>query len=127
VVAAAGSKRSAPESLEELRLRLRDFVAERDWDKFHSPKNLAMALAVECAELVEQFQWLSEEQSARPDAARLARVEAELADILVYLVRIADRLDVDLLAATGRKLEENARKYPAERVRGKALKYDEYD
>jgi len=127
VVAAAGSKRSAPESLEELRLRLRDFVAERDWDKFHSPKNLAMALAVECAELVEQFQWLTEEQSARPDAARLARVEAELADILVYLVRIADRLDVDLLAATGRKLEENARKYPAERVRGKALKYDEYD
>jgi len=127
VVAAAGSKRSAPGSLEELRLRLRDFVAERDWDKFHSPKNLAMALAVECAELVEQFQWLTEEQSARPDAARLARVEAELADILVYLVRIADRLDVDLLAATGRKLEENARKYPAERVRGKALKYDEYD
>jgi len=127
VVAAAGSGRGAPESLEELRLRLRDFVAERDWDKFHSPKNLAMALAVECAELVEQFQWLTEEQSARPDAARLARVEAELADILVYLVRIADRLDVDLLAATGRKLEENARKYPAERVRGKALKYDEYD
>jgi len=127
VVAAAGSGRGAPESLEELRLRLRDFVAERDWDKFHSPKNLAMALAVECAELVEQFQWLTEEQSARPDAARLARVEAELADILVYLVRIADRLDIDLLAATGRKLEENARKYPAERVRGKALKYDEYD
>jgi len=127
VVAAAGSKRSAPESLEELRLRLKDFVAERDWDRFHSPKNLAMALAVECAELVEQFQWLTEEQSVRPDAARLARVEAELADILVYLVRIADRLDVDLLAATGRKLEENARKYPAERVRGKALKYDEYD
>lgn len=127
MVAAAGSGRGAPESLEELRLRLRDFVAERDWDKFHSPKNLAMALAVECAELVEQFQWLTEEQSARPDAARLARVEAELADILVYLVRIADRLDIDLLAATGRKLEENARKYPAERVRGKALKYDEYD
>ena len=127
MVAAAVCGRGAPESLEELRLRLRDFVAERDWDKFHSPKNLAMALAVECAELVEQFQWLTEEQSVRPDAARLARVEAELADILVYLVRIADRLDVDLLAATGRKLEENARKYPAERVRGKALKYDEYD
>jgi len=127
VVAAAGSGRGAPESLEELRLRLRDFVAERDWDQFHSPKNLAMALAVECAELVEQFQWLTEEQSARPDTARRARVEAELADILVYLVRIADRLEVDLLAATGRKLEENARKYPAERVRGKALKYDEYD
>jgi len=117
----------APESLEELRLRLRDFVAERDWDQFHSPKNLAMALVVECAELVEQFQWLTEEQSTRLDAVRRERVEAELADILVYLVRIADRLEVDLLAATGAKLEQNARKYPAERVRGKALKYDEYD
>ena len=83
-----------------LRDRLRAFVAERDWDQFHSPKNLSMALAVEAA---------------------------ELADILVYLVRIADRLDVDLLQAAAIKLEENARKYPAERVRGKALKYDEYD
>jgi dCTP diphosphatase len=127
VVAAAGPMQGAPESLEELRLHLRDFVAERDWEQFHSPKNLAMALAVECAELLEQFQWLTEEQSTRLDPARRARVEAELADILVYLVRIADRLGVDLLAATGRKLAENARKYPAERVRGKALKYDEYD
>jgi len=127
VVAAPGRTPVAPESLEELRLRLRDFVAERDWDQFHSPKNLAMALVVECAELVEQFQWLTEEQSTRLDAVRRERVEAELADILVYLVRIADRLEVDLLAATGAKLEQNARKYPAERVRGKALKYDEYD
>ena len=127
MVAAAGPMQGAPESLEELRLRLRDFVAKRDWEQFHSPKNLAMALAVECAELLEQFQWLTEEQSTRLDPARRARVEAELADILVYLVRIADRLGVDLLAATGRKLAENARKYPAERVRGKALKYDEYD
>jgi len=116
----------APESLEQLRRRLREFVAERDWEQFHSPKNLAMALSVECAELVEVFQWLTEAQSTTLDEARRARVEAELADILVYLVRLADRLDVDLLAATGRKLEENARKYPAERVRGKALKYDEY-
>ena len=113
--------------LYDLRSRLRAFVAERDWEQFHSPKNLSMALAVEAAELVEIFQWLSEAESAEPDADRLARVEAELADILVYLVRIADRLDVDLLQAAGRKLHENASKYPAERVRGRALKYDEYE
>lgn len=113
--------------LAELRDRLRAFVAERDWDQFHSPKNLSMALSVEAAELVEIFQWLTEDQSAVLDSRRRARVEAELADILVYLVRIADRLDVDLLQAAARKLEDNARKYPSERVRGQALKYDEYD
>lgn len=113
--------------LAELKARLRAFVAERDWDQFHSPKNLSMALAVEAAELVEIFQWLTESESAVMDGDRRARVEAELADVLVYLVRIADRLDVDLLQAAARKLEENARKYPAERVRGRAQKYDEYD
>ena len=113
--------------LAELRDRLRAFVSERDWEQFHSPKNLSMALAVEAAELVEIFQWLTEAESGVLDEVRRARVEAELADILVYLVRIADRLDVDLLQAAGRKLGENARKYPVERVRGKALKYDEYD
>lgn len=113
--------------LAELKRRLRTFVAERDWDQFHSPKNLSMALSVEAAELVEIFQWLTEAESAVLDSDRRARVEAELADILVYLVRIADRLDVDLLQAATRKLEDNARKYPAERVRGQALKYDEYD
>jgi len=113
--------------LDDLRQRLRAFVAERDWDQFHSPKNLSMALSVEAAELVEIFQWLTEAQSSVLDTARRARVEAELADILVYLVRIADRVEVDLLQAATRKLEENARKYPADRVRGQALKYDEYD
>jgi len=113
--------------LAQLRDRLRAFVAERDWEQFHSPKNLSMALSVEAAELVEIFQWLTEAESAVLDSPRRARVEAELADILVYLVRIADRLDVDLLQAASRKLEENARKYPAERVRGQARKYDEYD
>ena len=81
----------------------------------------------EAAELVEIFQWLTEPQSDVLDNDRRARAEAELADILIYLVRIADRLDVDLLQASARKLEENARKYPADRVRGQALKYDEYD
>lgn len=113
--------------LESLRQRIAAFVAERDWDQFHNPKNLAMALAVEVAELAEIFQWLSAEQSATLDAPRRRRVEDELADVLVYLVRIADRLDIDLLAVTARKLEDNARKYPAERVRGQARKYDEYD
>lgn len=113
--------------LESLRRRVAAFAAERDWDQFHTPKNLAMALGVEAAELAEIFQWLTAEQSETLDAGRRRRVEEELADVLVYLVRIADRLDIDLLAAAARKLEENARKYPAERVRGQARKYDEYD
>jgi len=113
--------------LGDLKARVRAFVEERDWDQFHSPKNLAMALAVESAELVEIFQWLTEAESAVLDGKRRARAEAELADILIYLVRIADRLDVDLLAAASGKLEDNARKYPADRVRGLARKYDEYD
>lgn len=112
--------------LAELKERLRAFVAERDWDQFHSPKNLAMALSVEASELVEIFQWLTEEQSAALDAGQRQRAAGELADILWFLVRIADRLDIDLLQAAGEKLERNAAKYPAERVRGQALKYDEY-
>jgi len=112
--------------LEELKERLRAFVRERDWDRFHSPKNLAMALSVEAAELVEIFQWLTEEQSANLDADRRRRAAEEMADVLWYLVRIADRLDIDLLQAAGEKLGRNAAKYPAERVRGQARKYDEY-
>ncbi len=112
--------------LGELKQRLRAFAAERDWDRFHSPKNLAMALSVEAAELVELFQWLTEEESAAPDPERRRRAAEELADVLFYLVRIADRLDIDLLAAAEAKLARNAEKYPAERVRGQARKYDEY-
>ena len=112
--------------LAELKQRLRVFVAERDWDQFHSPKNLAMALSVEAAELVELFQWLTEAESAALDAGRRKRAADELADVLVYLVRIADRLDIDLLQAADEKLKSNAVKYPAERVRGQARKYDEY-
>ncbi|MSQ91907.1 MAG: nucleotide pyrophosphohydrolase [Gammaproteobacteria bacterium] len=112
--------------LAELKERLRVFVAERDWDQFHSPKNLAMALSVEAAELVELFQWLTEAESTALDADRRWRAADELADVLVYLVRIADRLDIDLLQAAGEKLERNAVKYPVERVRGQARKYDEY-
>jgi len=112
--------------LEELKQRQRAFVAERDWEQFHSPKNLAMALSVEAAELVELFQWLTEEQSAARDEALRRRAAEELADVLWFLVRIADRLDIDLLAAVGEKFALNEKKYPAERVRGQARKYDEY-
>jgi len=109
-----------------LRDMLRKFVAERDWDKFHSPKNLAMALSVEASELLEHFQWLTEEQSRRLAPEKLDQVRDEMADVLVYLVRLADKLDVDLLDAAQRKIEKNALKYPADKVRGSMKKYSEY-
>jgi NTP pyrophosphatase (non-canonical NTP hydrolase) len=113
------------QSLEELRERLRAFAAERDWEQFHSPKNLAMALIVEAGELVEHFQWLTEAQSLALPAGKREPVAQELADVLIYLVRLADRLDIDLLSAAEAKLALNAAKYPADRVRGSARKYDE--
>lgn len=106
--------------------RLRRFADERDWDQFHAPKNLAMALIVEAAELAEEFQWLSPAESAEPDEERRQRIEAEMADVLIYLVRLADKLDVDLPAAVSAKIAENEFKYPAERVRGNPAKYDRY-
>lgn len=109
-----------------LRDKLRAFAAERDWEQFHSPKNLSMALMVEVAELMEHFQWLTETQSAELPAADKQAVSEELADILLYLVRLSDRLGVDLREAALRKLEKNAAKYPAEQVRGSAKKYSEY-
>jgi dCTP diphosphatase len=116
-----------PDKLRALQQRLAAFAAARDWDQFHSPKNLAMALSVEAAELVEEFQWLTEEQSRSLDAERRERVRLELADVLIYLLRIADKLDVDLMRAAGDKIAHNERKYPAERVRGDSRKYDQYD
>ncbi|HET7133026.1 MAG TPA: nucleotide pyrophosphohydrolase [Gammaproteobacteria bacterium] len=113
--------------LDELRERVRRFAAERDWEQFHSPKNLAMALSVEVAELVEHFQWLTEEQSRALEPQRLAQVRLELADVFIYLLRISDRLGVDLLEAAADKIVLNERKYPADRVRGSARKYDEYE
>lgn len=105
-----------------LRDRLRIFAAERDWEQFHSPKNLSMALMVEVAELMEHFQWLTEAQSGEPDAASKEAIADELADVLLYLVRLSDRLGVDLREAALCKLEKNAVKYPAEQVRGNAKK-----
>ena len=115
------------EALRALQQRVAAFAAARDWEPFHSPKNLAMALSVEAAELVEEFQWLTEEQSRALDAERRERVRLELADVFIYLLRIADKLDVDLVTAANDKIALNEKKYPAERVRGDARKYTEYD
>jgi len=115
------------EALGALQQRLAAFAAARDWGQFHSPKNLAMALSVEAAELVEEFQWLTEEQSRRLDDQRHERVRLELADVLIYLLRISDVLGVDLLKAVDDKIALNEQKYPAERVRGDARKYTDYD
>jgi NTP pyrophosphatase (non-canonical NTP hydrolase) len=112
------------DSLESLREHLRTFIAERDWDQFHNPKNLAMALVAEAGELVEHFQWLTAEQTDRLPAETLAEVEHEIADVLIFLVELADRLKIDPLAAAEKKLALNAQKYPVEKARGKATKYD---
>jgi len=113
------------DSIEQLRDALRDFSAERDWDQFHSPKNLAMALNVEAGELLEHFQWLSEGASGSLPAERLAAVATELADVLIYLVRLADKLGVDLLQAARAKMDTNAQRYPAAEFRGSHRKYTE--
>src|SRR5204862_5000303 len=99
---------------------------ERDWDQFHSPKNLASALAVEAAELLEHFQWLTEAESKGLPQAKLIAVRDEMADVLIYLVRLADKLEVDLLAAAAAKIDKNAAKYPAAQVRGSMKKYSDY-
>lgn len=110
-------------SLDELRAALRRFAAERDWDQFHCPKNLAIALSVEAAELLEHFQWMTGAESAVLPPERHAQVREEIADVLLYLVRLADRLDVNLLAAASDKIRLNAAKYPVEKSRGSSRKY----
>ena len=115
------------DSLEQLRLRLAEFAEIRDWQQFHSPKNLAMALIAEAAELVEHFQWLTQKQSGNPSPEKRSAVSLELADILIYLIRIADQLDIDLIAAATDKIEINEKRYPAEKVRGKAFRAEEYE
>lgn len=111
--------------LDALRDSLREFAAARDWEQFHSPKNLAMALSVEAAELVEIFQWLTEAQSHELDDRARAAAEEEIADVLLYLVRIADRLGIDPLEAARRKIAENAKRYPADKSKGSSRKYTE--
>ena len=115
------------DSLDDLNARLLAFARERDWEQFHSPKNLSMALAGEAGELLEHFQWLSEAQSVALDADKKDQVALEMADILIYLIRLAERLDVDLIDAAYRKIGVNQRRYPKDRVRGDARRAEEYE
>jgi dCTP diphosphatase len=113
--------------LEKFKLLLRQFAKDRDWEQFHSPKNLSMALSVEVSEIVEHFQWLTEEQSENLSIDKLEEVKTELADTLIYLIRLADKLEIDLLAAAQSKIEVNERKYPVAKAKGNAKKYTELD
>jgi NTP pyrophosphatase (non-canonical NTP hydrolase) len=115
---------NTPDSLETLRERIAAFVAERDWEQFHNPKNLAMALAGEAGELLEHFQWLTPAQAADLPARTREEVALECADVLLYLIRLCDKLGIDLAAAAGKKLALNAQKYPVEKARGRMTKYD---
>ncbi len=116
-----------PDSLDHLRDRLREFAGSRDWEQFHTPKNLAMALTVEVAEVVEHLQWLTGEASCDLPERERAAVAEEIGDVLIYLTRLADRLHIDPVAAAHAKIRVNAAKYPADRVRGSAAKYTEYE
>lgn len=110
-----------------LQQRLAEFAAERDWEQFHSPKNLAMALAAEAGELVELFQWLTETESANLDAKKKQEVAYELADVLIYLLRLADRLDIDLDMVVPEKIRINADRYPVALAKGSAAKFPRRD
>ena len=112
-------------TVEELREALRKFAEERDWNQFHSPKNLSMALCVEAAELLELFQWKSETETKALDEGDLARAREELADVFLYLISLADRLDVDLGVAAKDKLRVNAEKYPVSKSFASSRKYTE--
>ena len=106
--------------LRKLEQQLSQFAVERNWEQFHSPKNLSMALSVEAAELLEHFQWLTEAQSESLDSAERGKVAAEIADIQIYLAMIAHKLDIDIEAAVNAKLESNAVKYPGNSPAGRA-------
>ena len=114
------------DSLQDLRNKINAFVSERDWAQFHTPKNLAMAMIVEAAELVEQFQWDTPLESQQLSAEKREAVSHELADTLVYLLRIAEVLEIDLIAATNAKISLNTLKYPIEKAKGSNAKYTEY-
>ncbi len=112
--------------LDEIKKKLRQFALARDWDQFHSPKNLSMALAVEASELRERVQWRSEEQSSNLTVEQHKAVEEEMADVFLYLLRLADKLNINLLKAADDKISKNELKYPAEKVKGSSKKYTEY-
>jgi len=109
-----------------MKIAMRQFADERDWQQFHSPKNLCMALSVECAELMEHMMWQTQAQTAEPDADTRQALAEEIADVQLYLVRLADQLGIDIGAAVTAKIAKNAEKYPADLVRGKSDKYTRY-
>ncbi len=111
---------------EEIKQKLRHFAKERDWEQFHSPKNIAMALSVEASELLEIFQWLTEDQSRNLNYEQMSEVIDELADVQLYLIRLTDLLGVDMSAAIKQKMLKNAKKYPVELVKGSSKKYHKY-
>ena len=113
--------------LNDLKQCLHEFAQDRDWIQFHSPKNLSMALSGEVAEIIEHFQWLTEKQSRNLPQDKLSEVSTELADTLIYLIRLADELGIDLIKAAKRKIEVNEKKYPVDKVKGNAKKYTEYE
>ena len=115
------------EAIQKLQAQLRCFAADRDWEQFHSPKNLVMALSVEVSEIVEHFQWLTQKESVELPKDKLEEIELELADVFIYLLRLADKLNVDLMSAASRKTVINEQKYPAEKVRGSAKKSGDYE
>jgi len=112
--------------MEQLIEQLRAFARERDWEQFHSPKNLAMGLSVEAAEILEIFQWLTEEESKTLGTEALSRLEEEIGDVMIYVIGLGDKFGLDPIQLTRKKLSINAEKYPADLVRGKAKKYNEY-
>jgi NTP pyrophosphatase (non-canonical NTP hydrolase) len=114
------------DTVEHLNAALKAFAIKRDWEQFQSPKNLSMALIVEAAELVEHFQWLTEEQSYALSEEKHQEVAYEMADILLYLIRLSERVNVDIIAAAQKKMEINEKRYPADIVRGSAKKYSDY-
>jgi len=111
----------------DISAKLKQFANERDWNQFHSPKNLSMALNVEASELLEHFQWLTEQQSYSLSDDKLAEVGTEIADVLIYLIRLSDILKIDLNKAVNSKMLLNAQKYPADKVYGSSKKYTEYE
>ena len=111
--------------MQQLIKKIRTFARDRNWEQFHSPKNLAMALSVEVAEVVEHFQWLTQEESNRIDPAKINKIREEIGDELIYLSRLADRLGIDPVKAAEEKMRINAKKYPVEKAKGLAAKYTE--
>ena len=119
------TQRKMTDSLSDIARRLDQFARDRDWQQFHSPKNLASALIVEAGELLEHFQWMTDEQSRKLASEKRDAVAAEAADVLLYLIQLTSALEIDLIAAAQTKLKLNEQKYPVDRSRGSSKKYDE--